>query len=127
MNTHKVANNYRLTQWAQVIKEHTQGHQSTKVFCQERGISPNTYYYWQRKLREAVCRETAASPMIDDETPAGWLKVEPESRTKQLLVTDGVAQRSEIRLCDNEVCIAVTQETDPDLLMKTLRIIRSAC
>jgi hypothetical protein len=127
MDTHKAANNYRLTQWAQVMKEHAQGNQSTKAFCQERGITPNTYYYWQRKLREAVCREVAVPTITDGETPVGWLKLEPESEAKQLLVTDGAAQRSELWLFANEVWIAVTEETDPDLLSKTLRIIRSAC
>ena len=59
MNTREIAAEYRLAHWTQVIRERSESGQSIKAFCEEAGIRENTYFYWQKKLREAACEQLA--------------------------------------------------------------------
>jgi len=54
MNTRKIANEYRLQSWGVALSERSKDRESVKGFCERKGISKNTYYYWQRKLRKAA-------------------------------------------------------------------------
>ena len=57
MNTREIAVEYRLTHWAQIIRRRNESGLSIKAFCTNEGFHENIYYYWQRKLREAVCEQ----------------------------------------------------------------------
>ena len=59
MDTQRVAKEIRLTHWAQMIQGRIESGQSIKEFCQSVGVSKNTYFYWQRRLREAACKRLA--------------------------------------------------------------------
>ena len=59
MDTSKVAQEYRLAQWTQVIQSRLAEGTSIDEFCEEKGISRNVYFYWQRKVREAACGQLA--------------------------------------------------------------------
>jgi hypothetical protein len=57
MNTRAIAEEYRLTHWAQIVKERQESGLSIKSYCESAGFHENVYYYWQRKLREVAYRE----------------------------------------------------------------------
>jgi transposase-like protein len=57
MNTRAIAEEYRLAHWAQIVRERQESGLSIKSYCANAGYHANVYYYWQRKLREAACRE----------------------------------------------------------------------
>ena len=57
MNTRHIAEEYRLTHWAGVMRERNESGLSVRAFCESAGFHQNIYYYWQRKLREATCDE----------------------------------------------------------------------
>jgi len=65
MDTRAVATECRLTQWAQAMKERVNNGESITDFCENRGVSRNTYFYWQRKLREAACVQLQEQPKHD--------------------------------------------------------------
>ena len=44
----------RLAQWASIIKEQKQSGLTVKAWCSQNGITKDTYYYWQQKLRKEV-------------------------------------------------------------------------
>jgi len=46
-----VRNDYRLQNWAEVIRECQASSHTNKGFCAQRGISEKRYYYWLRKVR----------------------------------------------------------------------------
>ena len=54
-NTREIAKAYRLSHWAQIMQERVQSGLTIKEYCRQLGICGNTYFYWQRKLREAAC------------------------------------------------------------------------
>jgi len=114
MDTQKVASEYRLSQWAKVIQARQDSGKNIKDFCQAEGINRNAYFYWQRKLRKAACTEIAIPEEPVDLMPNGWMQLAPVQQTKATL-------EIEISGCH----VAVSTETDPELLKKVCRMLRS--
>ncbi len=46
--------NAKLNAWYETLQERKASRQSVDVWCQENGIVRSTYYYWQKKVREAL-------------------------------------------------------------------------
>ena len=117
MDTRKVASEYRLAQWSRIIQERTQSGQSIKDFCMSAGVSRNTYFYWQQKLLEAACTELAVRERETETSlvPGGWARLEP---TPSPL---GAVVRIEVNGCR----IEASAETDPELLAKVCRTLKS--
>jgi putative transposase len=88
MNTRAIAAEYRLAQWAQAMRERAANRQGIDEFCQARGVSRNTYFYWQRKLREAAAGQLASAGQAEPQTALvaqGWVEASaaaPESAPK---------------------------------------------
>lgn len=59
INTRAIAEEYRLSHWAQVMQERVQSGLSIKAYCKQNGICGNTYFYWQRRVRVAACEQLA--------------------------------------------------------------------
>ena len=57
MNTREIAVEYRMSHWAQIMQNRIDSGLNVRAFCKNAGIHENSYYYWQRKLREATCEE----------------------------------------------------------------------
>ena len=45
MNTREIATEYRLSHWAQVMRERIESGLSIKAFCENVGFHENIYYY----------------------------------------------------------------------------------
>ena len=61
VNTREIAEEYRLSHWAQVMQARMQSGLSIKAYCKQIGICGNTYFYWQRRVRAAACEQLALS------------------------------------------------------------------
>lgn len=72
MDTRKIAAEYRLSYWAQFVREQQESGLSIKAFCENAELHPNVYYYWQRKLREAACAQIVQPGGL---TPSGFAEV----------------------------------------------------
>lgn len=64
-----VRDEYRAQQWATLIQESKTSGMTNKDFCELRGVSEKSFYYWQRKLREQVL-EAAAPQLVPLDRPA---------------------------------------------------------
>lgn len=69
VNTREIAEEYRLTHWAQVMQERTQSGLSIKAYCKQIGICANTYFYWQRRVRAAAANELGLHVCEDVQAP----------------------------------------------------------
>ncbi|MBR0600661.1 IS66 family insertion sequence element accessory protein TnpA [Sinanaerobacter chloroacetimidivorans] len=116
MDTQKVAAEYRMSQWAQIIQARADSRQSIKDFCQAEVISRNAYFYWLKKLRESACTELVKKEEPRSISPGGWVQLAsgPMQQTTEAL-------KIEINGCH----ITVTAETDHDLLSKVCHTLRS--
>ena len=68
INTREIAEEYRLSHWSQIMQERIKSGLSIKAYCKQIGICGNTYFYWQRKLREAACGQLALGQDEDSHT-----------------------------------------------------------
>lgn len=57
-----VRDEYRAQQWAMLIQECKASGMTNKEFCELRGVSEKSFYYWQRKFREQIVE--AAAPQL---------------------------------------------------------------
>jgi putative transposase len=79
MDTQKITADYRLSQWAQIIQARLDSGQNVKNFCQAAGVKRSSYFYWQKKLRDAACTELAKVEENNKEiVPSGWTQLNPK-------------------------------------------------
>ena len=120
MNTRGMASEYRLVQWAQALQERKETGETIGDFCQNRGVSRNTYFYWQRKLRETAVKQIARESTGTSQAlvPNGWAVCESESAAAK-----GKALTIEIGGCR----VLAETDVDPELLAKVCRVLMSLC
>lgn len=58
-----VRDEYRAQTWAMLIQECNNSGLTKREFCQQRGISEKSFYYWLRKLRSHMA-ETAGPQLV---------------------------------------------------------------
>ena len=63
-----VRDEYRAQTWAMLIQECNNSGLTKREFCQQRGISEKSFYYWLRKLRSQMAE--AAGPQLIQLDPA---------------------------------------------------------
>lgn len=116
MNTREIAVEYRLAHWADVMRDRAGRGVSVRAYCEESGIHENTYFYWQRKLREAACTGIQKAVAEKSLLPNGWTALsvkEDPVQTQGLTVEVGGCR------------IAVSADTDPELLAKVCRALKA--
>ena len=64
-----VRDEYRAQTWAMLIQECNNSGLTKREFCQQRGISEKSFYYWQRNLRQQIV-ESAAPQLVPLESVA---------------------------------------------------------
>ncbi len=118
MNTKDIAAEYRLSHWAQVVQDRVEKGISIRLYCKEVGIHENTYFYWQRKLREAACTglQTGSMPGAKSLVPKGWaaLSVKEEGNSVHGLTVEVGGCR-----------IHVQADTDTGLLARVCRTLKA--
>ncbi len=120
MDTRKAATEYRMAQWAQIMQTRVERGQSIQEYCDAEGLSRNTYFYWQKKLREAACtglakQETTVPTGI---IPSGWTRVDPcvtQSEEKAITVEVGGCR------------VSVKAGADLELLTSVCRALKTLC
>lgn len=116
MDTKKITGEYRLTPWAEVVRKRTESRLNVRGFCDREGVCENTYYYWQRKLREAACGETPGAAALP--ASGGWAVAVPaEPGTTSVFQTLSI----EIGKCR----VIADRNTDEGLLAKVCRVLAS--
>ncbi|GAB6179446.1 hypothetical protein JCM14036_30850 [Desulfotomaculum defluvii] len=55
MNTREVTNQYRLSQWTDIVRECRSSGKTVSAWCSDHDISPASYYYWLKRIRTAAC------------------------------------------------------------------------
>ena len=57
MSTQLATQQYRLEQWAAIIRSRNESGMNIKDFCKQHEISESSYFYWLKKVRAAAIRE----------------------------------------------------------------------
>lgn len=72
-----VRDEYRAQTWAMLIQECNNSGLTKREFCQQRGVSEKSFYYWLRKLRTQMTE--ASAPQL--------VRLEPLSSADDVLET----------------------------------------
>ena len=67
LTTQAVTREVRLRQWREIIHARQESGLTVKDYCESHGITKDSYYYWQRLVREAAIAE--AGPMFAELLP----------------------------------------------------------
>ena len=116
MDTRKATTEYRMAQWGQMVATRQASGQSIQEFCATTGVSRNTYFYWQRKLRESACRELATRGEEEAVVPNGWARI---AEPKAECAAEDVS--IEVGGCR----VTATENTNLELLAKICQALRA--
>ena len=114
MDTQKISHDFKLTRWAQVIKEQKTSGKNVKDFCHDNGISRDKYFYWYRKVKDTACENMLELGQDTGTSHKGWMQLLPVQQ-KDACITVEVSGCS----------IKVDSDTEPELLKKVCRALRS--
>ena len=121
MDTREIASEYRRSHWARIMQERNASGKNIRAYCRSSGINEKSYYYWQRKLREAACQELVTATENRGKQgiiPRGWSICKPgEARPGRKALTIEIGGFR----------ISVETEVDPELLTQTCRVLKSLC
>ena len=144
MDTRKLSSEYRMRRWAEIIKECNASGLSIKAYCENAGFHENTFFYWRKKLREALINgmdDTGAATkgiisanyneaaprhagLIEtvNQPPTGWVSVGMNNRNE----TDS-PKHTAISIHRGGWTIAVETGIDAALLTETLKAVAQTC
>lgn len=122
INTKQVTREYRLGYWAQVMQTRANSGQSVQDFCAMEGISKNTYFYWQRKLREAAYMKIAEQNASAETTqvPNGWARLTQSATAEPSQTTD-----VKLTIDVNGYRISVANGADIEILANVCRTLKA--
>ena len=116
MDTQLIVKNVRLNQMTEMIKRCRSSGLTRREWCRQNNISEYIYYYWQRKAREAVCK--------DQEVEFTELRLPPICETKT--GTDHNPRESGLIIKISGAAIEVGPSASAETLRMVLRELRDA-
>jgi len=126
MNTRDMTTEYRLAKWTQIIRERSESGLTVKSFCMNAGIRENTYFYWQKKLREkAIEGLVRIQAEATNLTPSGFMEV--SLPTRPMLPTVASAHKSSICVETTGVRVTADSEYPISKLTELLRLLVRPC
>jgi transposase-like protein len=119
-DTRKIAAEYRLSHWAQIIRRQKESGESIKEFCEASGFHQNSFFYWQRKLRDAVCSELLPTKQA---APDGWAIV----RAVGACDADDPKTSRKLPIEIGNFRVLADMDTDSELLAKVCKVLVTLC
>ena len=85
-----VRDEYRAQTWAMLIQECNNSGLTKREFCQQRGISEKSFYYWLRKLRRQIAEASSPKLVQLDAAPVAEDVLQIQYRGAELKLPSGV-------------------------------------
>ena len=70
------AHDYKLKKWSEIIAAKQNSGMKVSEFCESTGVSRNSYYYWQRKVRDKALKRLVKTESIFSPTNT-WIELNP--------------------------------------------------
>lgn len=121
MDTGKVTHQYRLAEWAPIIRECKNSDLTVRAWCQENRINEKRFYYWQRKVREELI--DMASKDSDALTTPSFA---PLIQTKLLPEPERHSFQPDMVLRTNELRLEISNNASPLLLAEVIKVLSHA-
>lgn len=116
-----MAHEYRLARWSDLAKERAELGMSIRKFCAMKGFAENTYFYWQRKLRNAACTQLEAEGVSMPVADFAEVALVPSSESP------GEAQAGQLQAQIKGIHLSVDSSYPPEKLAVLLRELCGSC
>lgn len=123
MDVQKLTHEIRLQKWGQAVKDCRTSGKSVKSWCAEHNINIKTYYYWQKKVCQATCREIATN----QPPPFAAVKVPGIPVFAELRKPDHPSGQLAISIQRGPMEIQIYRGADAAIVETALLAIRSLC
>ena len=122
--TSLVACQYRLCEWASMIRECNQRPVGMSVdeWCNSHSITKANSYYRMKQVRKACLEAIPKEPAEQSVVPAELMTMEIPADAIQIQSGQSVSASLEIKV--NDITLCVTELTSSELLTKVLQVIR---
>ena len=131
VNTREAATEYRLWHWAQIVQERSKSGTTVRAYCKQIGICENTYFYWQRRLRQAACEQLREYEFEQKSvTQPRFVEIEIGEPATQPIMCDSSAPASppsQLHIKAGGVQITTDSTYPPEQLAALLRELRRPC
>lgn len=117
MNMKKISHEMNLKKWTEIVEECRNSGQTAVKWCDENNVNIKTYYYWQRKVCNAVCNELAVTNNNIEQSPA----------FAEVMISGIRASEVAITLNLNNISLQIHNGADESVIAHTLRILKSIC
>jgi hypothetical protein len=117
MNIKNINLEMNLQKWSQIVQECRSSGQTATKWCSENNINIKTYYYWQKKVCNAVCNELAITNNNVEKSPAFAEVILPGIRTAEVAITLNL----------NNISLQIHNGAEESVIAQTLRILKSIC
>ncbi len=116
MNMKKISHEMNLKKWTEIVEECRNSGQTAVKWCDENNVNIKTYYYWQRKVCNAVCNELAITNNVE-KSPAFAEVMIPGIRSSEVAITLNL----------NNISLQIHNGANETVIEQTLRILKSIC
>lgn len=115
----EVKERVQLSEWQKQIGERQASGVGVAAWCERQGISPSTYYYRLRKIREYLC-QISGQPSGN---PDGRSK--EEQRIVPIHIPVSASRESQIEIRCGELHISFPGEVSPEVLKAVIGALRT--
>ncbi len=123
MGAREATRAYRMQRWVGIISQCRNSGETVKAWCESQGVNIKTYYYWQRKVREAAGE---ALPVCRQSTDEASSELHPTFAEIALPSLHPSAQAAVI-VRYHEVIIEVRSGAEASAIESALRAVKSVC
>lgn len=127
MNTREMAEEYRLSHWAGIMRERKDSGLSIRAYCRQSGFHENVFYYWQKRLREAACEKLVGREVPQPTVPDGWALCATEAKPTALTAPAQTAQADQLTVEVSGIRIVAGGEYPIEKLARLLRELMGSC
>ena len=121
MNAREATRQYRLSQWAPIVKECHASGMSIRSWCALNDVDEKRFYYWQKKIRE-IAGESL--PVMAQESKFVQLPATTSVATVNKQGVSGFEPSMVIRV--GKAAIELTDHVQPELLATVLKVLSNA-
>lgn len=123
MEVQKLTHEVRLQHWSRIVSECRSSGKSIKTWCSEQHINLKTYYYWQKRICQAACRELSltTTPGLSD------LPVQSGPLFAELSMPSPVAGKPAITIQKKDLILHIYCGADQAVVETTLTALSRLC
>ena len=123
MGTREATHAYRLRHWEEKSRQCCNSGMTVKAWCESQNINIKSYYYWQKRVREAAGKSLPACQQAAEEAAAGIQPVFTELALRETKFCCGAA----VTVRFHDAVIEIQNGADAAIVQNALQAIKSIC